>query len=159
MAANNGRNKTLVLLVIVLLLTNAGMLIYFLGALDKERNKTKSERTIERVHKEMKFDDAQLEQYKLLRQKRDSFMKPMYVEVRAARMKMVDLLRQPSASDSAVTAIAAEIVAKTQPIEVEHYKHFRRVEAICRPDQLSLFDSLLVNMVLRKTGGEEKVKN
>ncbi len=157
--AANGRNKTLVLLVIVLLVTNAGMLIYFLKALDKERNKTHSERTIERVHKEMKFDDAQLEQYIALRHKRDSFMRPMYVEVRAARMKMVDLLRQPTASDSVVAAVAAEIVAKTQPIEVEYYKHFRRVEAICRPDQLSLFDSLLVNIVKRKTRAEESVKN
>ncbi len=157
--AANGRSRFLVLLVIILLLTNVGMVIYFLKALDAEKNKTKSERAIEKVHKEMQFDDAQLAEYVSARQKRDSIIRPMYMEVRAARMKMVNLLRQPSASDSAVSAVAAEIVAKTQPIEVEYYKHLRRVEAICRPDQLSLFDSLLINIVLRKTGEETKVKN
>jgi hypothetical protein len=48
--------------------------------------------------------------------------------------------------------VAEKIAAKQVPIEMEFYRHFIRVKAMCQPQQYSAFDSLLNRMVRRNTG-------
>lgn len=148
------RNKMLVILVVILLLTNAAMLYYFTRD-NKEETKSRSERQLDYVRKELKLDDKQLAQYKALRAQRDSIMKPMNESLRVVKMKMIGYLRLPANTipDSVISKTAAEITEKQKAIEEAFYYHFRRVQAICRPDQQDLFDSVLIRMVIRNTGG------
>ena len=55
-----------------------------------------------------------------------------------------------------VEQTAAEITEKQKGIEVAYYYHFRRVQALCRPDQLPLLDTVLTRMVMRNTGGDKQ---
>jgi len=149
---STGRNKMLVILVGVLLLTNVAML-YYLVRDYKEDKKSRSEKQVDFVKKELHLDDTQLNQYLGLRVTRDSIMKPMNDALRAAKMKMVGYLKLPSSAvpDSLVANTAAEITSHQKDIEVAYYHHFRRMQTICRPDQLHLLDSILVQMVNRTT--------
>ena len=148
------RNKMLVILVVILLLTNAAMLYYFTRN-NKEETKSRSEKQLDYVRKELKLDDKQFAQYKALRAQRDSIMKPMNESLRVVKMKMIGYLKQPANNvpDSVVAKTAAEITEKQKAIEEAFYYHFRRMQAICRPDQRDLFDSVLIRMVIRNTGG------
>jgi protein CpxP len=151
------RSKMLVILVVVLLLTNAAMLYYFTRD-NKEEPKTRSERQVEYIRKELKLDDKQLAAYKALRVQRDSIMKPMNESLRVAKMKMINYLKKPANTvpDSLISQTATEITQRQKAIEEAFYYHFRRIQSICRPEQLSLFDSILVRMVIRNTGGDDK---
>ena len=156
---STGKSKMLVLLVVVLLLTNAGML-YFLLKNSSEEKKSKEQKQVEYMKKELRLDDNQYQKYLGLRHKRDSVLVPLYDSLRESKMKIIDYLRQPVASvpDSLVLALENEISAKQQKIDLEYYRHFRRIHGICRPDQLSLFDSVLVKMVNRTTNKPEGKK-
>jgi Spy/CpxP family protein refolding chaperone len=144
-------HKVLVLLVVALLLTNLAVLYYFTGK--KEEPKSSGDRQLEWIKKELQLTDAQATTYLSLRHKRDSLLKPLNTSLRQSKLKMIALLRQPDAPDSAVRAVAADITAHQLPIEEQYYQHFRRVQAMCTPEQLPILDSMMVRMVNRNTGG------
>jgi hypothetical protein len=154
-----GKSKMLVLLVIVLLLTNVAMLYYLLKN-NSEEKKTRDEKQVEYMRKELRLDESQLHQYISLRAKRDSVMAPLNESLRESKMKMIGYLRQPAGSvpDSVVKATAEEISDKQKEIEFAFYEHFRRIQAICKPDQIPLFDSVLIKMVNRTTNKPEPKK-
>jgi periplasmic protein CpxP/Spy len=149
---NTGKNKILLLIIAVLVVTNLGMLWYFSKPEKEEKPRSRNERMAEYMKKELGFDDAQVKQYLAYRELRDSVMAPLNMEMRAARMEMVNLLRQPSVPDSLVKAVVTRIGEKQVPIELESYNHFRRTQSLCRPDQQAKYDSMLVRMVKRNTG-------
>lgn len=148
----------LVILVVVLVLNNIAMLIYFTRGKKEEAPKSRSDRQVEYIRKEMKLTDEQLERYKALRSYRDSIVRPLNDSLRVAKMRMIDHLRLPpdAVPDSALDRVAAEIADRQKPIEKEFYNHFRRVQALCNPEQLKTLDSMLVRMVIRNTGGYDK---
>ena len=155
---NKGRNKFLVILVIVLLLTNLGMLWYFTS--DKKGNDGekmgKNERQVAFMTKQLSLDSNQREHYSLLRARRDSVLKPLNDSLREAKLNLVFLLKQDHVSDSLVMAAIDGIAARQKPIELEFYRHFSRVRSMCRDGQVAKYDSMLVNMVNKNTGKEDK---
>ncbi|MES2646625.1 MAG: hypothetical protein V4717_07125 [Bacteroidota bacterium] len=153
------RSKMLVVLVIVLVLTNLGMLYYLLQYHNEEK-KSKTDKQIEWMTKELKLDNDQVKQYIALRAKRDSILQPLNQQLQSEKMKMVNLLQIPAESvpDSAVAAAASRITNAQKGIEVAYYDHFRRMQALCHPDQLPMFDSMLVRMVTRISKPADKPK-
>lgn len=161
------RSKMLLILVVVLLLTNVAMLYYFTRETKetpKEEVKTdtlsRNEKQVEYVRTSLKLDEKQLAAYRALRAQRDSIVRPMNEALRVVKMKMIGFLKQPATEipESLVAQTAADITAKQKEIEIAYYYHFRRVQAICRPDQLPLLDSVLTRMVIRNTGGDSTQK-
>ena len=155
---NNGRNKFLVILVIVLLLTNIGMLWYFTSdkKADDGEKMSKNERQVAFMTKQLSLDSIQRENYSLLRARRDSVLKPLNDSLREAKLELVSLLKQDQVSDSLVMAAIDGIAARQKPIELAFYWHFSRVRSMCKDGQIAKYDSMLVNMVNRSTGKEEK---
>ncbi len=155
---NNGRNKFLVILVVILLLTNAGMLWYFTSNTgnDKGEKLSRSERQVAFMKKELNLDSAQVDQYRALRIRRDSVMRPLNDSLREAKLKMIAYLKESDVSDSVIEVFASEIAARQKPIELESYRHFQRVRSLCNPEQTLKYDSMLVRYVNRNTGKDEK---
>jgi periplasmic protein CpxP/Spy len=154
---NTGRNKILLLIIVALVITNLGMVWYFTKPEKEEKPKSRADRMTEYVKKELNFSDEQAKEYLALRQKRDSMMKPLNLDMRQARLEMIALLNQPNAPDSVLKAAFQKIGDKQVPIEMEYYEHFKRVQALCKPDQLPRYDSMLIKMVYRNTGdGQQK---
>jgi protein CpxP len=150
----SGRNKILVILVIVLLLTNAGMLYYFTNCYSK-KNEEKPISRAEWVANELKMDSAQFKTYISYRALRDSNIKVFQLDLRATKLDLLELLRQPTQSDSAVFAAIKNVTDHQQPIELEYFKHYQRMKKLLNADQMVVFDTLLVRMVRRNTGGDD----
>jgi hypothetical protein len=153
MMNTGNNNKVLLSLLVLLLLTNVGMLWYFTREEKIEAKPvSRTERMAAMVQKELGFTDEQKQHYITLRLKRDSLLAPLNADLRAAKLEMINLLKQENVPDSAVQWVAEKIAAKQVPIEMEFYRHFIRVKAMCQPQQYSAFDSLLNRMVRRNTG-------
>lgn len=154
-----GNSRILVIFVVILLLTNVGMLYYF-TLYGKEPSKTREERQVEFWKNELKLDDSQLKQYLDIRAKRESIIEPLNDSIRVGRMEMISFLRQPQAlvPDSVVSETAAEITNNRKEIEEAYYYYYRGIESICKPDQLKRFDSILVRKMekLIKEGEDDK---
>jgi periplasmic protein CpxP/Spy len=153
MMNTGNNNKVLLSLLVLLLVTNVGMLWYFTREEKIEAKPvSRTERMAAMVQKELSLTDEQKQQYITLRLKRDSLLAPLNADLRAAKVEMINLLKQDNVPDSVVQAVAEKIAARQVPIETEFYRHFIRVKAMCQPQQYSAFDSLLNRMVRRNTG-------
>ena len=147
-------NKTLVLIIVVLLLTNIAVLGYFLWykksdlplKAEKERNGI-----AEPLEKEVGFSADQLAQYKLLKDKQRELIRPMYEDMRKSKDSLFQLLATKDATDSAVVNLAGTIGEKQRTLDLLTFSHFKRVRALCKPDQEVKYDSMLVRM-FRKMG-------
>ncbi|MCU0335708.1 MAG: periplasmic heavy metal sensor [Chitinophagaceae bacterium] len=150
---NRSNNKVLVLLVVVLLITNLGMLWYFTRpAKEEAKPLTRAERSAEMMRKELGFDEAQAADYLALRARRDSLLQPLNADLRQAKLALLSLLQQPGVADSTVEQAVARVAEKQAPLELAYFRHFQRVRALCLPAQHPGFDSMLVRMVRRNTG-------
>lgn len=154
----SGRNKILVILVIVLLLTNAGMLYYFTSC-NKPKEEEKPLTRAEWVAKELKLDSAQVKTYMSHRALRDSNIKIFQLDLRVAKLQLLELLKQPNLADSTINAAIAGVADKQKPIELEYFKHYQRMKILLTPQQMVTFDTLLARMVRRNTGGDDSTSN
>lgn len=149
-AANH---KILLVLIGALLATNLGMLWYFTHQ-NKQQAKpiSRSERMTEMMKKELNFSEEQVQKYQQLRARRDSILQPMNAELRTAKMDMLQLLQQKDLADTTIAAAATRVAQEQAKLEVAFFHHFKRVQAICQPNQLPLLESMLEKMVRRNTG-------
>lgn len=149
---NSVRSKILVILVIVLLVTNAAMLYYISACGKKEEFKPMARG--EWVARELKLDSSQKKAFQGLREKRDSLLKNMQMELRTAKLNLISLAKQPTPSDSSVDAAIKEVTAKQYFIEKEYFEHYLRMRSTLNESQHPLLDSMLIKMVIRNTGGD-----
>ena len=147
-------NKTLVLIIVVLVLTNIAVLGYFLWykksdlpvKADRERNGI-----AEPLEKEVGFSPEQLAQYRQLKEKQREVIRPMYEDMRKTKDSLFHFLSTREVGDSAVINLAANIGQKQRALDLQTFGHFKRVRALCRPDQEIKYDSMMVRM-FRKMG-------
>jgi Spy/CpxP family protein refolding chaperone len=149
------RNRNLLIIITVLLLTNIGMLAYFLG----QKKNTKPCPPVEAgrvgvaemLQKEVGFTEEQTAKYKEMKEKQKQRIKPMYDNMRKAKDSLFRLLSFPDTPDSSVNK-AAEVIAQQQKeIDLETFNHFKRVRTLCTPGQETNFDSMVIRM-FRKMG-------
>lgn len=152
------RNKVLSLLVLVLLLTNILLVVFFVfmkPEAPKPSFKRDPHTDVMRVlEKEVGFNAQQMEEYKKLKDQHWDRMKPYFGEMRAARNNFYKLLNQASVPDSVVNRLADSVAAKQKQMDLQTFRHFSQVKALCTPEQQPKFDSL-VQQVIKKMGGRK----
>ncbi|MBO9151564.1 periplasmic heavy metal sensor [Chitinophaga sp. GCM10012297] len=153
------RNKVLSILVIILLLTNFLLLFFFVWKTPEEAPKTGTSRgrgeVMQLLEKEVGFSKQQLDQYKQLKDQHWERLKPAFGDLRAARDRFYVLLKEDSVADSVLTAAADSIGARQVVIDLQTYRHFRDVRALCTTEQLPRFDSV-VQHVMKKMNNFRK---
>src|SRR4030095_16650614 len=102
---SNPRNRNLLIIIGVLLLTNIAVLVYFLGQKKTEKTaSTQSERDkggiADMLQKEVGFSDEQTARYKELREKQREKIRPMYDDMRKTKDSLFRLLSYPEIADS-----------------------------------------------------------
>lgn len=147
------RNKVLSLLVLVLLLTNVLLLVFFVWAkpASKTNKNTRGEVT-QILEKEVGFNAQQMEQYKQLKDQHWDKMRPYFGEMRTAKDNFYKLLNEASVPDSVVNSAADAIAAKQKQLDLQTFRHFQQVKAICTPEQQPKFDSLVQQVIKRMSG-------
>jgi protein CpxP len=152
------RNKPLIFIIAVLLLTNIAVLSYFLwfkepSGRDKGNEGKRPPRGIEApLQKEVGFNEDQLSQYRLLRDEQKKTIKPMFDDVRKAKDSLFSLIGNANADDSVVNSVADAIAQKQRAMDLRMFYHFKKIRALCKPDQLEKYDSLVQRM-MKKMGG------
>jgi len=152
---SNPRNRNLLIIIGVLLLTNVAVLVYFLGQKKKENTPPPADAgrnaVAEMLQKEVGFDDDQTTRYKEMKEKQREKIRPMYDDMRKAKDSLFRLLSFPETSDSVLNEITDAIAQKQKAIDLETFNHFKRVRVLCKPDQFTKYDSMVVRM-FRKMG-------
>lgn len=149
------RNKVLSVLVLVLLLTNILLLVFFVWKKPEPRPAFKKDSrgdVMQILEKEVGFDSVQMDQYKKLKDQHWDKMRPYFGEMRSAKNNFYKLLNQSAVPDSVVNRYADSIAAKQKQMDLQTFRHFQQVKAICTPEQQPRFDSLVQQVIKRMSG-------
>ncbi len=155
------RNKNLIFIIAVLLLTNIAVLVYFLVFKKPEEQPrfTQEKRTgmvIEMLQKDAGFTDEQIAKYKQLKDLQEKTVKPMFDEMRKAKDSLFRLMTKPDISDSVVNSVADVIAQKQKALDLQTFNHFKNVRALCRDKvQAIKYDSAIFRM-FKKMGKQMK---
>ena len=148
------RYRNLLIIIGVLLLTNAAVLVYFLRQ-EKEAKAEQPARTrstvTEMLQDEVGFNEEQSAKYKELKDRQREKIKPMYDNMRKAKDSLFRLLSYPDTPDSLLSKAADVIAQRQKELDIETLNHFKRVRTLCTPGQLPQYDSLVLRL-LRKMG-------
>ncbi len=152
------RNKNLVFIIAVLLLTNIGVLAYFLWFRDCEPKNHMGDRgrgsgiMIDALQKEVGFTDAQMDAYKKLKEEQKQTVRPLFEEMRKAKESLFQLVSDTAVTDSLVQQTADKIALQQKNIDIQALDHFKKVRALCTTDEQRVkYDSALLKM-MRKMG-------
>ncbi|OQP51358.1 hypothetical protein A4H97_27680 [Niastella yeongjuensis] len=151
------RQRWLLVLVAILLLTNIATLsIYWIkkpnhdGGPGREPG-NREKRMGQFMVDQMKFDATQEASYWKLRDSMITIQRPVMDSIRDAKKSFFDLLNQPDATDSALIARSNQIADLQKKLDLVTFRHFQNVRALCRPDQLQKFDTVIKEIVNRMT--------
>ena len=148
-------SKGLILLVAILLLTNIAVLVYFLSYKKPGKPGQPRERKsiVEFVQKEIGFTDQQSAQFKVLHDSHIDSLKLLGEDIRKTKTAFYNLLQQPDISDSTILSVADLLGEKQEAVEMNNYRHFQKVRALCSdPQQQLKFDSMVTRMINRPFG-------
>jgi len=149
MSASNKR--PLIFIIMFLLLTNIGVLGYFLWDKKPHKSPPKQPGIATALKNEVGFNDSQIAGYKKLKEEQWKKFRPKLDEVRKAKDSLYKLLSNENVNDSVINKTADLIGEKQRAVDLQAFNHFREVRALCTPDQLQKYDSLIQQM-MRKMG-------
>lgn len=147
------RNKILSLLLLFLLLTNIGMLVFFVytkpePSYNKKNDKDKGGEMLQALEKQVGFSPDQLTQYKNLKEQHWNNLKPYFGEMRNAKDDFFKLINT-AVPDSVINAAADTIAAKQKKIDLQTFHYFQQLRGICTPQQQPAFDAV-ISQVIKK---------
>jgi hypothetical protein len=149
---NSSRNKVLLFLVGILLLTNIILLVFFVGKKDEGKPqrgpRDHSSMVRDFLKDSVAFDDQQLARYDTLRQRNRENMKPLFDDLGNAKLNYYRYVSQSNA-DSASQAAATQIGEKQKALDMAFFNHFRQVRDLCTAAQLPRYDSLVQHIIQR----------
>jgi Spy/CpxP family protein refolding chaperone len=151
------RQKWLLVLVAILLLTNIATLsIYWFKKPNREAGPGRDGGNREKkmgqfMVDQLKFDATQEASYWKLRDSMIAIQKPVMDSIRSAKKRFFDLLNRAETTDSILIDRSNEIAEMQKKLDLVTFRHFQKVRAICRPDQLQKFDTVIKEIVNRMT--------
>ena len=151
---STSKNKSLISIIIILLLTNIGVLGYFLW-FKKPPQKNDNNRQnwmMNALQKDVGFTAEQVAQYKQLNDDHWKRVKPMFEDMRKSKDSLFKLLSDESVNDSVINIKTEAIAQRQKAIDVQAFNNFKRIRALCStPEQRVKYDSL-IQRLMRKMG-------
>jgi len=158
-------NTVLVFIVAILLLSNIAMLTYFVWMKHPAKN-VHSERQRSPVsaflEKQVGFNSQQMEEFEKLRQQHRQKIRPLFENLRLAKMEFYQLLKDTTVGDSILHQKASVVGERQKQLDLQAFQNFRDIRAICTPEQKPRYDSLVPGVVSkmwyppRRTSDREK---
>ncbi|SDC87383.1 Spy/CpxP family protein refolding chaperone [Niabella drilacis] len=150
---NSARNRTLIFIIALLLITNLALLAYTFFFSKKPHPEREREGFTAALKNEVGFTDSQIEQFKQLKQKQWAGAKADMEQIRKIKQQLFDLTRRPVVADSTVEALADSIATLQKQAEVKSFHHFKATRAICTPEQQPKYDSLMTKIIRQGRNG------
>jgi protein CpxP len=145
-------NKILTIAVVLLLLTNIGLVAFMMlgGKGKKAGDKRQGNREpFAMMVKELGMTEQQQKDYRQLKEAHFKSVRPLFDSIRAAKTAFYSLIKGGSVSDSVLNEYTAGISAKQAALERETFEHFRQVRNIFTSEQQPKYDSFLQKMMQR----------
>lgn len=152
MTNTSNKNKALVFLIIILLLTNIAVLVYFLSPKrpDKEANQEKNKyKLLEPLKNEVGFSDSQIAEYKKIKDSRTGRIKGKVEDLRRVRDSFYLLLATRDVADSVLNVYSDSIAYRQKLLDLETFGHFKILRKICTPEQEAKYDTMVQHIVHR----------
>ena len=147
------RNKTLVLIIAILLIANIATLAMFFmykNQAAKNARPDKHALIMRYLENEVKFSKEQLKQYENLSNQRLEEMKPVIERMSAQRAAILSTLAARDFADSATERAANELLTLQRPTEISMFKHLKLIRGICTPQQRSIFDTGFYKIIVKR---------
>ena len=153
--SNASKNRALVIIIVLLLLTNIGLLTYFLWL--KPADKTtpldrNRDRLAEALKNDVGFNDSQVAEYKKIKDAQWDQMKSRFDDLRKVKDNFFHLLSNENTNDSILNSAADSIAYRQKALDLEAFAHFKEVRKLCTPEQQPKYDSLVQSMFRRMAG-------
>ena len=148
------------LVVIILLLTNVAMLVFFLNRTGPDKKGPHGGReamVTEFLQKEVGFDQQQMQQYDTLNKQHKEQMKAAFDSMRKNKEVLYKQLGNAAFNDSAINTTAAGSVEIQKGMEMKMLLHFREIRKLCTPAQQPKFDSLFYKVWEKKGDNRKKL--
>ena len=145
-------NKVLLFIVAILLLANVAMLFYFLWMREPTKHNAHGDQRqktaiTEFLQKEIGFNSAQMKAFDTIRQKHRQKMRPLFDDIKTAKVQFYGFLTSPEVSDSVLKRAASVIGEKQALLDMQTFQNFKEVRSLCTPGQMPKYDSLIVNEI------------
>lgn len=159
---STSKNKSLIFIIAVLLITNLAVLSYFLWfkKTDDGRPPRNQGKGIEvPLQKEVGFNEEQMTQYKQFREEQMKAIKPMMEDMRKMKDSLFSMIGNENANDSTINSITDAIAMKQKEMDTRMFNHFKRIRGLCTPDQRAKYDSVVQRMMKKMGGGGKPRKD
>jgi protein CpxP len=144
-------NKVLLFIVAILLLANIAMLFYFLWLREPTRKTPHGDHQkspfSQFLQTEIKFNEEQMASFEKVRQKHRQILKPLFEEIKTAKVQFYGFLTNPAISDSVLERAASVIGSKQKALDAQTFQNFKEIRGLCTPQQQPRYDSLIVNEI------------
>lgn len=145
------KNKTLISIIVLLLLTNIVVLSYFLFFNKGRRPGADRQKGgfVTALQKEVGFTQTQMKQFDETRIANWAKARSKMDDIRRIKTSLFELTKQPVVADTTVQLLADSIGILQKEVELSLFKHFKAIRAICTAEQLPKLDSLLKKNIIR----------
>ena len=144
-------NKVLLFISALLLLSNIAMLIMLVRTKDHHRENSRAERQRYPVtvflDKEIGFTSEQMDEYEKIRQHQRQRMRPLFEDMRVAKVQFYRHLSKASAETDTLIRASSEIGVKQQNIELQAFRNFKEIRTVCTDRQKARYDSLIPRVI------------
>jgi len=151
----NPRNRNLLIIIAVLLLTNIAVLAYFLGQKKPGKHIPPQARTeragiANMLQEEVGFNEQQIAEYKVMKDRQRETLRPMFDDMRKTKDSLFRMLSyEGDGSDSIVNRLADAIASKQRALDLQTFRYFKQVRELCNAEQQPKYDSLILKMFRR----------
>jgi hypothetical protein len=136
------KNNFLLWLVALLVIANlASITVFWLGRTD--RRPPPAGNASQYLIKELEFNENQKNSYLKLVSGHRRMAEGYRQEIRKAKDNFFDLLQEPSVSDTTKQRALHEISIQTESLDALTFDHFKKVRALCTPEQKEKFDNII----------------
>lgn len=155
---SNPQSKWLLILVIILLVTNAASL-YFLFNREERPSKREQRHSaiVQFLKKDVGFSEDQMKSFENLSKQHREKSEPLFEESANRKEKILRDAAAENLSDSAMSKAASGIAVEQEHFEKIMLRHLKQVRSICTPEQLPKFDSGFYKLIVKR-GGKSGVK-
>jgi Spy/CpxP family protein refolding chaperone len=144
-------NKILTIAVVLLLLANIALVIFMLKGKDRGDGKRRERRgePAEMMAKELGMSEEQKTQYKKMRDKHLTTIRPLFDSISNVRKTFLGMVKADNSNDSIVNSYSNRVASIQSTIDKLTLTHFRTVRGMFRDEQLKKYDDFVQRVVQR----------
>jgi protein CpxP len=150
------RNKILVSIIAILLITNLVMLITFFRVCKPNPAETKKPGFTEKLKNDVGFTPEQIAVFEPKKKVFWKRMRERFDEIKKTKETFYHQMYDPAIPDSTLESYADVIGKQQKELDLQVIRHFRDIRKMCTPEQLPKFDSLLPPIIERMTARPDK---